>query len=240
MARTSSAVSATIDHRAFAAHLRTCQHCQVEAAQLSGLPRLLDLVDDPLELSEPVGSPRDPEPELSRGLLTRVRQQRRRSRVRLLAAAAVLGVALLGLGWFVGARIATPVRPSATPLSATPQSGSNAQIDMALVSKAWGTELQLTATKLPTQGQFTLWVVDDSGKAVQVATWGATPAGAAILTAASAVPTPQIKAVEVRRDSGETIAAANDLTRAPARAPARPRSARGQQMSSSAPDNRTY
>ena len=66
----------------------------------------------------------------------------------------------------------------------------------------------MTATKLPTQGRFTLWVVDESGQAVQVATWGATPAGAAILTAASAVPTPQIKSVEVRRDSGETIAAA--------------------------------
>jgi hypothetical protein len=79
---------------------------------------------------------------------------------------------------------------------------------MALVSKAWGTELQLTATRLPTQGQFTLWVLDDSGHAVQVAAWGATPAGAAILTAASAVPTPQIRAVEVRQETGQTIAAA--------------------------------
>ncbi len=196
------------DHRAFAAHLRTCHDCQVEAAQFSGLPRLLDLVDDPLEESEPVGSPRDPGPELSRTLLTRVRQQRRRARVRMLSAAAVVGIALIGFGWFFGARLATPVRPAATQLSASPQSGSNAQVDMALVSKAWGTELQLTATKLPTQGKFTLWVVDESGQAVQVATWGATPAGAAILTAASAVPTPQIRTVEVRRDSGETIATA--------------------------------
>ncbi|MGV1009245.1 MAG: anti-sigma factor family protein [Dermatophilaceae bacterium] len=196
------------DHRAFAAHLRTCQHCQVEAAQLSGLPRLLDLVDDPLDLADPVGSPHDRGPEPSRTLLTHVRIERRRRRTRLLAAAAVLGVALLGIGWFVGVRVATPVRPAATQLSAAPQSGSAAQVDMALVSKAWGTELQLTATKLPTQGHFTLWVVDDAGTAVQVATWGATPAGAAILTAASAVPTPQIRAVEVRADSGQTIAAA--------------------------------
>ncbi len=196
------------DHRKFAAHLRTCHDCQVEAAQLSGLPRLLDLVDNPLEGSEPVGSPRDAGPELSRSLLTRVRQQRRRTRVRLLAAATVVGIALVGFGWFFGARLATPVRPAATQLSASPQSGSNAQVDMALVTKAWGTELQVTATKLPTQGRFTLWVVDEAGQAVQVATWGATPAGAAILTAASAVPTPQIRAVEVRKDSGETIATA--------------------------------
>ena len=35
----------TAEHHAFSRHLRNCQVCQREAAQLSGLPALLDLVE---------------------------------------------------------------------------------------------------------------------------------------------------------------------------------------------------
>ena len=116
------------DHRSFAAHLRSCPHCQVEAAQLSGLPRLLDLVDDPLEASEPVQSlALDSGPEPSATLLAQVRQHRRRRRLRLLAAACALGLALLGAGYYAGIRIATPTRPPTTQLSAVAESGSATQ-----------------------------------------------------------------------------------------------------------------
>ena len=38
------------DHRAFTEHLRACQTCQQELGQVSGLPRLLSLVDAPTQV----------------------------------------------------------------------------------------------------------------------------------------------------------------------------------------------
>jgi anti-sigma factor RsiW len=196
------------DHRTFAAHLRTCPHCQVEAAQLSGLPRLLDLVDDPLEAAQPGQSLSDPGPEPGAVLLAEVRRERRRRRIRLLAAACVLGLAMLGIGWYVGARIATPTRPPTTQLSAVAEPGSSAQVEFGLVSRQWGTQLEVAATSLPTQGQLGLWIVDASGQAVRVATWNAIPAGRATLTAACATPTAEIRVVQVRLDTGQALATA--------------------------------
>ncbi len=198
------------EHRAYAAHLRTCPECQVEAAQLSGLPRLLDLVDDPFEPYEPVGAAASrPGADAAAGLLALLRQHRRRTRLRLAVAACVAGLALLGLGWFAGARVATPARPAATQLSAVPASGLSAQVDVDLVPRGWGTQLEVTAAGLPTQGSFVLWVVDDSGRSLQAATWRATSAGRASLTAATATSTGAIRVVEVRADSGQPIATAS-------------------------------
>ena len=46
------------DHHAFSTHLRGCRECQREAAQLSGIPRLLDLADGSDPGADPMTDPR--------------------------------------------------------------------------------------------------------------------------------------------------------------------------------------
>ena len=58
----------TAEHHAFTRHLRTCQVCQREAAQLSGLPALLDLVEPGSESGSADGAVPDPD-----GLVARAR-----------------------------------------------------------------------------------------------------------------------------------------------------------------------
>ncbi len=192
------------DHHAFSSHLRGCPECQREAAQLSGIPRLLDLADG----ADPVSDPNPANLPATVLLLHRVRADRRRRRWSLLAAAVVTALALVGGGVLVGQAVARPVSAQGTAVVAAPTGGSQAQVRLVLVTKAWGTQLDLVGTSLPTSGAMALWVVDDAGQATQVATWSATPSGQATLTAACATSPQRLRSVQVRTDAGRTLAVA--------------------------------
>lgn len=191
------------DHAAFARHLRDCRECQRQAAQLSGIPRLLDLAD-PDAPSEDIA---DSSGGGELTVLRRHRGERRRRRLTAAVAAGVAALALAGGGVLVGRATARPAQPPQTALVATPLDGSSAQVRLALTAKAWGTQLELVGTALPTSGSMALWVVDDLGRAAQVATWSATPGGQATLTAACATATHRIAAVQVRTGEGTVLAA---------------------------------
>ncbi|MBI4900574.1 MAG: zf-HC2 domain-containing protein, partial [Actinobacteria bacterium] len=154
------------DHAAFAAHVRECTTCQRELAQVSGIPRLLDLAS-PEALTQPsaLGEP-SPQP-----VLELVRARRRRSRVLMAVAAVVLGVAMLGAGTALGMTLGrTPAPVAAAKVTATPGAGSKAAVQVAFITKAWGTELQVDGANLPTAGEMALWVNDAVGRETQVAT----------------------------------------------------------------------
>jgi anti-sigma factor RsiW len=192
------------DHAAYAAHLRECPTCQRELAQVSGIPRLLDLASmDALTQSPAVAEP-SPQP-----VLQLVRARRRRSRLLMAVAAVVLGVAMLGAGTALGMTLGrTPAPVAAAKVTATPGTGSQAAVQVAFITKAWGTELQVEGANLPTAGEMTVWVYDAAGRDTQVATWAAIPSGRVKLTTGCASKLGEIRRVELVTSGGSLVAVA--------------------------------
>ena len=199
------------DHGAFAEHLRGCAVCQRELAQVSGIPRLLDLASDAALTADPGGAATDARPPVPEpaAALALVRARRRRSRILTAVAAVVLAVAMLGAGAALGSAIGrTPTPAAAARISASPGAGSQAAVQVAFVTKAWGTELQVDGANLPTAGEMVLWVNDTSGRDTQVATWSAIPSGKVKLTTACATHLDSIRKVELRTSEGSVVAVA--------------------------------
>jgi anti-sigma factor RsiW len=198
------------DHGAFAEHLRGCPICQRELAQVSGIPRLLDLASEGAMSSTTAESttPESPMPEPAT-VLALVRARRRRSRILTSVAAVVLAAAMLGAGTALGMNLGrTPAPVAAARITASPATGSQAAVQVAFVTKQWGTELQIDASNLPTQGEMTVWVYDTAGRDTQVATWTATTSGKVKLTTACSSQFGDISRVELATAAGEVLAVA--------------------------------
>jgi len=197
------------DHAAFAEHLRACPICQRELAQVSGIPRLLDLASDAALMpgaSVPDETSGVVEPA---AVLALVRARRRRSRALMSVAAVLLAAAMLGAGTAIGASLGRANAPAAAArISAAPGTGSQASVQVAFVTKAWGTELQVDGADLPTVGEMALWVFDTTGRDTQVATWTATTSGKVKLTTACASHLGEIRKVELRTAAGFIVAVA--------------------------------
>ncbi|GAB2762695.1 anti-sigma factor family protein [Sinomonas soli] len=199
-------------------HLAECAACRAELTGLETLPALLDAVPPERAAQIADDAARAPEPGVApRELLARV-TRRRRARaagwaVSLAAAAAAFFVAGIALGPALGARQeqAAPPSPSATapspPTTVTLSSADGAHIDLALVTRAWGTELDLTCRGMPNGGAYTVWVVSAQGAAQQAAAWSSTGySGRAVLTGATSFELSAIRAVEVRDAAQKTVA----------------------------------
>ena len=206
------------DHSAFSGHLRTCGRCQSELGQVSGLPRLLDLAGPeggPLLAAGTVdGDPvsdgqRIEEPHVTR-LLDEVGRRRRRRRTWLSALAAAAAVILFAGGAWLGPLLFTssPPAPPTTHVAAAAVAGSGVRVDIALVTRGWGTQLDIACEDMPTQGELALWVVDRSGRAMTAASWHATPGGYSRVTGATALSPSEIRSLEVRTDTGKVLASA--------------------------------
>jgi len=199
------------DHAAFATHLRDCPICQRELAQLSGIPRLLDLASDGVLAPADTATPADAEPPMAEpaAVLALVRARRRRSRILTSVAAVVLAAAMLGTGTAIGLNLGRTTTPAAAArISASPGTGSQASVQVAFVTKTWGTELQVEGAGLPTAGEMTLWVYDTTGRDTQVATWTATTSGKVKLTTACASQLGDIRKVELTTAAGAVVAVA--------------------------------
>ncbi|MHB1007965.1 MAG: zf-HC2 domain-containing protein [Propionibacteriaceae bacterium] len=192
------------DHAAFAAHLRECPLCQRELAQVSSIPRLLDLASPEALAEVPATTEPVPQP-----VLALVRARRRRSRLLTAVAAVVLAVAMLGAGAALGTTMGrTPAPVAAAKVTATPGTGSQAAVQVSFITKAWGTELQVEGANLPTAGEMTVWVYDAAGRDTQVATWKAIPSGRVMLTTACSSQLGEIRKVELVTSSGALVAVA--------------------------------
>ena len=203
------------DHGAFTEHLRTCAACQAELGQVSGLARLLDLAG-------PAGGPHlspdgatapalatfaTGEDEHLATLLSQVSAQRRTRRRWLGAVAAAAALLLFGAGMWLGPRLTAPNLPT-THVVAAPAPGSSVRVDVALVTRGWGTQLDLNCEYMPTDGELLLWVVDRKGEASTAASWRATPTGTSRLTGATALRPNEIERVEIRNANGRVLASA--------------------------------
>jgi anti-sigma-K factor RskA len=204
--------------RAVEAHLPTCAECRAELASVETLPALLDAVpagraeeiaDDDALPPEPATAPR--------ALLARVGRRRRAHRAAWAGSLAAAAAGFFVAGIALGPRIAPGPGPSAQPspsatasppaatLSLTAQDG--AHVDLALVRRAWGTELDLTCRGMPSGGAYTVWVLTGDGGAQQAAGWSSAGySGRAVLTGATSFELSAIRTVEIRDASQQTIA----------------------------------
>ncbi|MEP6799276.1 MAG: zf-HC2 domain-containing protein [Lapillicoccus sp.] len=201
------------EHREFTRHLRHCEACQREAAQFSGLPALLDLaeledVDTGLTAASDAAAASSPA-LAPPALLDAVRARRRRSRWQLVAAAAVLVVAAGGAGLAIAPTVSQLGGPPSSRLVATDPRGSAAVVNIDLVSRGWGTQVDLSGTDLPKDGVLYLKVTDVNGNSWDVASWSGTPSGRTTLTTACWVKAGNIKMVEVHTLAGQTVAEAD-------------------------------
>ena len=205
------------DHRAFSEHLRSCRQCQTEMGQVSGLPRLLDLAgpeggphlsEAPLAVPAPLLTDHDDERVAT--LLGEVGRRRRRRRAWLSVVAAAAAVLIFAGGAWLGPLLLTPATPTlpTTHVAAAAVAGSQVRIDIALVTRGWGTQLDIDCEDMPTDGELALWVIDRSGKATTAASWRATTTGYSRVTGATALRPNEIQSLEVRTGTGRVLAAA--------------------------------
>ena len=204
------------DHRAFTEHLRACRDCQAELGQVSGLPRLLDLAgpDGGPHLSDAADAPTTPLPPADDGrvtdLLAEVARRRRRRRTWLSGIAAAAAAALFAGGAWLGPGMFTTAAPAppTTHFVASAAPGSDVKVDVALVTRGWGTQLDIDCEDMPKNGELLLYVIDGNGKAMTAASWRATATGYSKVTGATFLSPDQIKAIEVRTGTGTVVASA--------------------------------
>ncbi len=183
-------------------HLAECPHCRESVRALAGLPGLMSRVR-PEDFTTPEEAP---PPELLPAMLNVVARRRRRARWCLAAvgaaAAAVVLVLVLLLVNSPGPAPAPPARPMAAVVA------SPVHATVSLRDQPWGTDVTLRCHYDGTAsypGGYTLVVVDDAGRAEQIAAWKAVPATTAVLTGTTSVSRHQIRAIQVRTPTGTAI-----------------------------------
>ncbi|WP_138444410.1 anti-sigma factor family protein [Sinomonas susongensis] len=210
--------------RAVEAHLSTCPDCRAEVEGLETLPALLDAVppsravmlgDAPVLADVPTALADTPAPP---ALLARVRARRRALRLRWTGALAGAAAASLALGVALGPVVegageqrpgpTAAQSPSTSPAASYSLTSSDgAEVDLTLVRKGWGTELDLVCREMPSAGVFSVWVVADDGAQERAASWSSTGyAGRAVVTGATSYQLASIRSIQIRDDAQHTLA----------------------------------
>jgi anti-sigma factor RsiW len=194
------------DRREFEAHMSGCPSCREAVGELSGMPALLSQIDCDQAAAIAADAPQvsQPRPEVLTSLLTRVRRQRRRSRLVtwLCAAAAAIG---LTIGVFVGigghSVTSAPPQPSVSALPMAPVGTTRLTSTVSVSSRRWGTFIDLECVCLAPahahHDRLAMVVVGRDGTRTQLATWVAEPGHTARPAASISMPIDQIAAVQV-------------------------------------------
>jgi hypothetical protein len=136
-------------------------------------------------------------------LLDELSARRRKSRRRWAAFVGAVAAACLALGVLAAPLFNQPPKPDAS-YSVEAPGGLNVQL--ALVKKAWGTEMSFTGTSLPTNGTLSLWVKGQDGSEDRACSWSATPGGRSRVTGATPTQISRISSVELRDGGQQTVA----------------------------------
>ncbi|MDQ0077764.1 anti-sigma factor family protein [Arthrobacter oryzae] len=217
----------------FEQHLAACADCRRELDELASLPALLDAlpVADAVALTgtasaapatlgtgsaEGDGTPATPAVSVEAtslgevapagdlaGLLDEVAVRRRKSRRRWTAFVSAVAAACLALGVLAAPLFNQPPKPDA---SYSVEAPGGLQVQLALMRKAWGTEVSFTGTSLPTQGTLSLWVKGQDGTEDRACSWSATPGGRSRITGATPTQIGRISSVELRNEGQQTVA----------------------------------
>ncbi|MDP5228642.1 MULTISPECIES: zf-HC2 domain-containing protein [Arthrobacter] len=201
--------------RAVEAHLATCAECRAEAEGFEMLPALLDAV--PVSRAMALAPAEAPvEAVAPPVLLAKVRARRRVNRLRWGAAAAAVAAAALVGGVALGP-VVNPAGPIAVPAPAVTQpapvarytlsSADGVQVDVALVRKNWGTELELSCHGMLGEGVYSVWVSNADGGWERAASWSSSAyQGTAVLTGATAQQPSAIRGIQIRDEAQHALA----------------------------------
>lgn len=189
----------------FESHLQGCTACRKELAMLEKVPMLLDAlpVADALALTAAPGGSEGAGANAPVRLFDELARRRRTLRRRWVALAGVVAAACLAVGLAVGPMLVRPPQPDAT-YSVTSGDGLQVHIDMA--RKAWGTELAVSGSSLPSDGTLSLWVRDRAGGEDRACAWSATPTGKVKVTGATPIQLASISSVELRDGAQHAVA----------------------------------
>jgi anti-sigma factor RsiW len=194
------------DRRRYERHLADCDACASLVAELAGLPGLLAKVPAP-EAEELLERTPPPAPDLLPALVHHV--ARRRRRVRRWALGLTVGAVATGLAVaaMVGPGLLVPSTPGPAPASAAVElqavTPSPLAASIRLVEEKWGTHIEMECTyaagnRYSPAAEYAMYVTDDSGDSMEVATWTAGPGQTATPSGTTAVALAQIRFVEVR------------------------------------------
>jgi len=211
----------------FEQHLAGCADCRRELDELASLPALLDAlpVADAVALTGPASAaPATPGPGSPgvdavpagttswgevvpagdpAGLLDELAVRRRKSRRRWAAFVGAVAAACLALGVVAAPLFNQPPKPDA---SYSVEAPGGLQVQLALMKKAWGTEVSFTGTSLPTHGTLSLWVKGQDGTEDRACSWSATPGGRSRITGATPTQISRISSVELRDEGQQKVA----------------------------------
>jgi hypothetical protein len=198
----------------FEQHLAGCPDCRRELDELASLPALLDAlpVADAVALAGPAPAAAAPEATAlgvvasgaePAALLDELAVRRRKSRRRWAAFVGAVAAACLAVGVLAAPLFNQPPRPDA---SYSVEAPGGLQVQLALIKKAWGTEVSFSGTSLPTQGTLSLWVKGQDGTEDRACSWSATPGGRSRITGATPTQISRISSVELRNEGQQTVA----------------------------------
>ena len=204
-------------------HLLDCDRCRAELDRLSPIPELLQRLPEAARGDDRAGATRialaaRPSAARVEGLLSKMRAERSRdrrlSRVRWLAAAAVVLIAAA-----IGFGVVTSDRSDTTPSQSLPSpqlvtarfeaaAGSGLSGEATLTPKVWGVAIALDVTRLPESGPFYCEVHNFNGDVEQAAVWGTTPSGNAKVNGASSIQMTNVKAIAIADKQGHVLGTA--------------------------------
>ncbi len=196
------------ERRTYEGYLAANPARAAELTELAGMPGILNALsrDEAVALTDLAGAaPVDTTGDNVASLAQAAAKRQRKSRRNFLAGAVASAAALLIAGGVVGAtvipRSPAPVETVAMqPMQPTPREGLTAQL--AVTEKKWGTELnwacEYTKDWSRNVESYDLVVTTRDGKQMAVGSWK--PAGdeAAGLSAATSIPTAQIRSIDIR------------------------------------------
>ncbi len=195
------------ERRTYEGYLAANPARAAELTELAGMPGILNALssDEAVALTDLAGAAPVDNSDNVASLAQAAAKRQRKSRRNFLAAAVASAAALLIAGGVVGAtvipRSSAPVETVALqPMQPTPREGLTAQL--AVTEKKWGTELnwacEYTKDWSRNVESYDLVVTTRDGKQMAVGSWK--PAGdeAAGLSAATSIPTSQIRSIDIR------------------------------------------
>jgi predicted anti-sigma-YlaC factor YlaD len=206
------------DRREFDLHLSTCRSCRQSVNQLAPLPGMLAAVPAPgVRAARPEAASRTDAvasaPRVRTARAERVRRRKRKGR--MLLAAGVLGVMLLGggAGYAIIMHAGNSVAASES-LHLEPVARSGVRADLSITAMAAGTRLDWSCSYppgVPLGHGYELTVIDADGVRTVVSTWvGDGRSHTTGLSATTATPADEITRIELSAaGSGMLLAAAD-------------------------------
>lgn len=178
-------------------HLAGCAECRAEFDELAPLPGLLSRVS----VDELTRDAVSPDPGFTDRTIAAAAGRQRHIRRRLAGAAAAVVVAAGATA--IGVTASTRSPAIATMRAANPATGVHGEVQ--LISRAVGTQLDVTVTGLATHQWCVMVVVGRDGTRQTAASWQATYTGSASIQGTTAIPESQVSAVVVETPSGSPL-----------------------------------